>query len=378
MNELDADALVIDLGSGFCKCGYSGDDCPRSVFPTIIGRPPRPSIMIGMDSKDCYVGEESQAKCGILRLNYPIKRGIVRNWNDVEKVLHHTIYNELRVLPEEQPVLLTEVPLNTKDNREKMACIIFETFNVPAFFVCDCAILSLLASGRTTGVVLQSGDGVSHTVPIYGGYAIRHGIRRMNLGGKDITDYFLRLLTKRGYVLLTSAEREIVRDIKEKLNYVALDYDKEMNKSKANIDYCECEYELPDGSKMKIGKERFQSLEILFNPFQFLHYAVPGIHEMIFNSIQKCDFDLRKYLYSNIVLGGGSTLFQGMGKRLLKEVKEFSPQNAQVRVILPENGKFSTWIGGSLLTSSKSFQKMWILKEEYEEYGPSIVHRKCF
>jgi actin len=372
----EATPIVCDNGSGVVKAGMAGEDAPRAIFPSIVGRPKSPGVIIGVEAKDEYLGDEAQQKRGVLKISYPIEHGVVKDWDDMEKIWNHTFYVELRVSPDEHPIMLTEAPLNPKINREKMTQIMFETFSVPAMYVAIQATMSLYSAGRTTGLVCDAGDGVTHTVPIYEGFSIPHAVQRIQLAGRDLTDFMVKLMTERGHAFTSSAEREIVRDLKEKTAFIALDFEAAMKESHESSKY-EKNYELPDGRVITVGNERFRCPELLFKPLELGGKEMDSIQDLTFRSIQECDTDVRRDLYQNIILSGGTTMFEGIGERLTKEIKNRAPKAVDIKVIASPDRKYAVWRGGSTLCSLSSFASMWITKEDYDEHGAQIVHKKC-
>lgn len=368
--------VVIDNGSGSIKAGFAGSDTPKLHFPAYVGRPKYVRAMAGGAAEgDIFVGDKARDLRGILRLNYPTQHGVTLDWKDMQNIWQYS-YEQLNVVQEEHPVLLTEPPLNPRSNRAKAAEIFFEHFNVPAFFVQVQAILSLYASGRTTGVVLDSGDGVTHAVPVYEGFALPHAITRLDVAGRDVTDYLQVLLRKAGYNFHTSAELEVVKQIKETICYVPFNIEK-LEKDDSEEVEPEVPFKLPDGKVIQIGPEKFRAPEVLFNP-SLIGLEYVGVHQALVNSISKSDLDIRRRLYSEIVLAGGSTMFTGFGDRLLSEVRRLAPRDTKIRIFAPQERVFSTWIGGSILASLATFKKMWITRKEYDDLGKNAIYRKTF
>lgn len=364
--------VVIDNGTGVLKAGFSGAEKPRVVFRSYVGRPKHMRMMPGgaLEGRETFIGSKADAHRGALILSYPMEHGVVKDWADMEQIWSN-IYSRdnLNVAPEEHACLLTEAPLNPHSNREKAAEIFFESFNVPAMYCASQAILSLYASGRTTGVVLDSGDGVTHAVPVYEGFALPHAIVRMDLAGRDVTNHLQLLLRRGGHCFNTSAEMEIVRQIKEDSCFVAFNPTKEESHQMQKT-----EYELPDGSTIELGPETFRAPELLFNP-ELMGLEQKGVHDCLVKSIMRSDMDLRRTLFSQIVLSGGSTLFRGFGDRILNEVRKhpLSPKDTKIRIAAPPERLYSTWIGGSILASLSTFRSMWVSKSDYLEQGAGVL-----
>ncbi|KAE8137264.1 actin-1 [Aspergillus pseudotamarii] len=345
----DVAAIVIDNGTKYIKAGFAGDNGPRAVFRS---------------EDNSYVGDDAIAYREMLSLTNPIERGLISNWDAMEKIWNYAFTTRLNTTPKESPVLLTEPPLNPKADREKTTQIMFEKFEVPAFYISIGALLALHASGRTTGLSVDCGHGSIDCVPVYEGSALPHAILRADLGGNEVTEYLANRLGGNTF------SSDIFSDMKEKHCYVAPD----SQEPQGNIQHS---YELPDGQIIEMGAEVFRAPEVLFQPAT-IDLQMEGIHEMAYNSIFKCDLDIRRDLYGNVVLSGGSSMLPGMTDRLLHELRSLSPPRMKVNVVAPPEREYLTWIGGSMLASLSTFQDLWVTKEAYDESGPSVVHRKCY
>ncbi|CAO1622824.1 unnamed protein product [Parajaminaea phylloscopi] len=369
--------VVIDNGSGTLKAGFAGSSLPTCYFPSCVGRPKHERCMAGAVEGDMFIGRRAQELRGLLKVKYPVEHGVITDWEDMERIWAWTYSEELRTLSEEHPVLLTEAPLNPRTNRETAAQIFFETFNVPALFTSVQAVLSLYSSGRTTGLVLDSGDGVTHSVPVFEGFSLPHAIRRIDLAGRDVTEQLQLLMRTAGYDMRTSAEKEVVRGLKEEGCYVrSASASGSGSSSKDDIVRPE-EFKLPDGNVIKLGAERHLAPEILFNP-ELIGSEYPGVHQLVVDSINRADLDLRKNLFSNVVLSGGTTLMKGFGDRLLAEVKRLALRDMKIKIYAPPERKYSVWIGGSILASLSTFKKMWVSAEEYAEDADAIFKMARF
>lgn len=370
--------IVIDQGSALCKAGFAGDAAPRIMFPCLVGTPKYLEVMDAEtqpDLKDVYYGFEAERMRGVLSLRHPVERGVVADWEAMESIWAHVFEHELRVGGvEDHPVMLTEAPLNPRSNRERTAQVMFESFQVPALYVKMQAVLALLATGQTTGMAVDCGDGVTHTVPVFEGYAVDSAVRRLDLAGSDLTAQLMKLLRERNVALSTTAELEIVRDAKERLAYVALDFDAELG---AAVRTQDATYELPDGQVLTLGSERFRCAEPLFQPL-LMGRDVPGLQQCVCQSADACEIDLRRQLLGGISLSGGTSMLPGLAARLTREVTKMVPAGTRVSVATPADRRIGAWVGGSVLASLDSFQELWVTKADYAEHGENIVHTKCF
>lgn len=381
--------IVCDNGTGFVKCGYAGSNFPAHIFPSLVGRPiirAKNNKVNDIEIKDLMVGNEASLLRSFLEVNYPMENGIVRNWEDMEHIWDHTFGPEkLNIDPHNSKVLLTEPPMNPLRNREKMIEVMFEKYGFDSVYIAIQAVLTLYSQGLLTGVVLDAGDGVSHICPVYEGFALPHLTRRLDIAGRDITRYLIKLLLLRGYAFNQTADFETVRMMKEKLCYTAYNTQVEQKLALETTTLVES-YTLPDGRTIKVGAERFEAPEALFQP-HLLDVEGDGIAELLFNAIQAGDMDIRADLYKHIVLSGGTTMYPGLPSRLEREIKQLYLERVlkgdterlakfKIRIEDPPRRKDMVFIGGAVLADvMKDREDFWMSKAEYEEKGKDCLQK---
>jgi actin-related protein 2 len=303
----------------------------------------------------------------------------------MEALWDYTFYEKLKINPEEKKMMLTEAPLNPKKNREKTIEIMFEKYGFDAVHQAIQAMLTLYAQGLLTGVVVDTGDGVTHVVPVYEGFVPQHLISRLDVAGRHITKYMIKLLLLRGYAFNRTADFETIRRVKEDLCYVAHDIEQERKLALETTVLVE-KYRLPDGRVIKVGRERFEAPEALFTP-SLIDVEGDGMADMVYNMIQKADMDCRADFYKHIVLSGGSSMYPGLPTRLEKDIRAKYLQGVlkgdksrlnrlKLRIEDPPRRRNMVFLGASVLGDiMRDRDDFWITKSEWEESGPAILKK---
>lgn len=374
--------IVLDGGTGFLKVGYAAQNFPEFQFPSIVGRPILRSEEQGESDivlKDIMCGDEAAAARSMLQISYPMENGIVKKWEDMQHLWNYTFYDKMKIDPTGRKILLTEPPMNPLKNRQTMAEVMLEGYGFGGVYVAIQAVLALYAQGLSSGVVVDSGDGVTHIVPVFESTVLNHHIRRLDVAGRDVTRNLIALLLRRGYALNRTADFETVRQIKEKLCYVSYDLELDQRLSEDTTVLVES-YTLPDGRVIRVGSERFEAPECLFQP-HLVDVDQAGIAELLFNTIQGTDVDVRSSLYKAIVLSGGSSMYPGLPSRLEKELKQLwltrvlqgNPERLnkfKVRIEDPPRRRHMVFLGGAVLANLIADKEdMWVTKAEWQEEG---------
>eukprot|EP00595_Chromulina_sp_UTEXLB2642_P002752 CAMPEP_0196764884 /NCGR_PEP_ID=MMETSP1095-20130614/7084_1 /TAXON_ID=96789 ORGANISM="Chromulina nebulosa, Strain UTEXLB2642" /NCGR_SAMPLE_ID=MMETSP1095 /ASSEMBLY_ACC=CAM_ASM_000446 /LENGTH=417 /DNA_ID=CAMNT_0042121627 /DNA_START=37 /DNA_END=1290 /DNA_ORIENTATION=+ len=401
-------AVVIDNGTGYTKMGYSGNVEPQYIIPTVIAtRSEETTVQSkrdGVEDLDFFIGDSAFANSSTYQINYPIKHGLVDNWDNMERLWQRCMFEYLRCEPEEHYVLLTEPPLNPPENREYTAEIMFETFNVPGLYIAVQAVLALAASWTSksvterslTGTVIDSGDGVTHVIPVADGYVIGSCIKHIPLAGRTITQFIQQLMRERKEPVPSEDSLEVAKRVKEMYSYVCPDLAKEYQKYDKKPDKFFKTYQgikkqtgLP--YTIDVGYERFLGPEIFFNPEIFSSDFITPLPDVVDESIVKCPIDVRRGLYRNIVLSGGTTMFKDFSKRLQRDIKRIVDNRMQaniaklatlthnnlppaidVNVISHNMQRYAVWFGGSMLAATPEFYKVCVTKARYDEEGPRV------
>ena len=376
--------IIVDIGSGEVKAGFSGEEKPKIIFKNYFGEPKYKKVLRTFEKEnqelnDQYIGDDCDKYLGLIKLRFPVKHGVFENEQDILSVFNY-LYSKLGINSQEikeHPLLLTEPLLNPYINREKIAYSLFDNLGVPALFFASQPILSLFSTSSTSGTVLESGEGVTQSCVVYEGYSIPSSYERYNYGGADVTEYLKNLLKKRGYHFYNSTEFRLVNEIKENscFCYGNNNIKNDIGDAKKSANKNPINYYLPDGSSISVGDERLLAPEILFNP-EYIGKEYLSFPDMIINSINKVDIQLKQKSYENILLSGGNTNFNGLNEQLHFELKNKLNKNMKVNLNKLEKPQYCCWIGGNIISTLEVFKKMWVTKNDWNEKGSKVIHVK--
>lgn len=413
-------ALVFDIGSFSVRAGYAGEDCPKADFSTTVGVLVQDDAAMEIDGeKEKKVGKSYFIDTNSLHVPResvetmsPLKNGMIEDWDCFRSILDHTYSKHMKSDPRLHPVLMSEAPWNTRAKRERLTELMFEHYNIPAFFLCKTAVLTAFANGRATGLVLDSGATHTTAIPVHDGYVLQQGIVKSPLAGDFISMQCRELFQEMSIDIVPPymiASKELVREgappswkKKEKLppvtkswhNYMCNEVFQDFQASVLQVSdspYDEqvaaqmptLHFEMPSGFTSDYGAERLRIPEGLFDPSNVKGLSgntMLGVGHVVTTSIGMCDIDIRAGLYGSVIVTGGNTLLQGFTDRLTRELSQKTPPSMRLKLIASNSSverRFSPWIGGSILASLGTFQQMWISKQEYEEGGKQSVERKC-
>ncbi|CAE8635406.1 unnamed protein product [Polarella glacialis] len=380
--------VICDTGTGVIKAGFAGEQEPSLVFPNLLGRPMLRfdgGLGAGQKVSDLMIGDEANSARSMLQLSRPIKNGVIHDWDDMEAVWDYT-WAKLGIDPSEHKVVQTEAALNPPKNRERIVETMFEKYGFGAVNVSVQAILALNSQGLTSGFVVDSGDGVTHLVPVTEGYVEPALVQRVNLAGRHVTEHLMKLLVGQGQPLNSTADFETVREVKQKLCYVALDPAAERKLARETT-LVDRQYTLPDSRTMRVGAERFLAPEILFSPALSGQGDGEGLAGMVFDTIRKSDIHVQKDYFQHIVLSGGTTMFPGMSSRLEKDLRQLylervlkgdTSRASKFKCFVedPPRRQHMVFQGASILADAhEENSPWWISRAEYQERGASAIDR---
>jgi actin, other eukaryote len=369
--------IVIDNGSWTTKAGFNGENAPRVVVPTLLGQSKKGLFNLVEESSKFYIGRDVLNNSSYLDIHRPIKNGII-DAEKMEKIWSHIFTNELKVKPEAHNVFLTESIHSSNKEREKIAEIMFEKFSIFNIHIEPQQVMSLYSTTKTSGLIIESGEGSTEIVPIYEGYIIPQGIRSSPIAGEFITRNMFESIRDKLKKQNVGNPIEQSRRIKEKFSEVCMDDEliRNFENLKLTVRSQSETFTLPDGNVINISNEKFLAPEVIFNP-EINSLDCSSLQQLVCDSINNVDVHLRKDFLSNIVLGGGNTMIKNFPERLKMELQGMLPNNKDhVKINAQKERLYSSWIGASVVCSISNFQQMWVSKNDWEEIGPSIIHKK--